>query len=184
MARIDRGRPLPLLAAIDTYSAEIRRTPPPPPSDAAKPKAGVRLLSFFLKGVVMVAALTLFFLFAGVAAIVLIHFFVASRALRHRRPIIRPPVAADTAMEGLSPALLKGLPWFDYSGMSAAHHWPSPDCAVCLEGFNEGERCRALPPCGHVFHVACVDRWLLKSPGCPICRAPVGTVSSEKAIWA
>ncbi|XP_078438339.1 RING-H2 finger protein ATL56-like [Wolffia australiana] len=44
------------------------------------------------------------------------------------------------------------------------------DCAVCLESFREGDRCRALPRCGHSFHRACVDRWLVVAPLCPVCR--------------
>ncbi|CAN1135257.1 Putative RING-H2 finger protein ATL53 [Linum perenne] len=44
-------------------------------------------------------------------------------------------------------------------------------CSVCLSDFNEGEPVRALPICSHVFHVACIDRWLLSHPNCPVCRA-------------
>ncbi|OAY81217.1 RING-H2 finger protein ATL56 [Ananas comosus] len=47
------------------------------------------------------------------------------------------------------------------------------DCVVCLEEIRAREQCRALPPCDHVFHAACVDRWLVKSSACPICRATV-----------
>ncbi|URD82904.1 RING [Musa troglodytarum] len=126
----------------------------------------------------MVVALALFFLFAGVAAIVLLHLLVAGRTLRRRSRSLNGPLfpnaADDASPAGLSVAQLKGLPWFEYSGRSASPPWPPPDCTVCLEGFKKGERCRALPSCGHVFHVTCVDRWLAKSRGCPICRALVG----------
>ncbi|CAL1391012.1 unnamed protein product [Linum trigynum] len=47
----------------------------------------------------------------------------------------------------------------------------STTCSVCLSDFSEGEPVRALPVCSHVFHVACIDRWLLSHPNCPICRA-------------
>lgn len=45
------------------------------------------------------------------------------------------------------------------------------ECAVCLDGFQKGEKCRMLPVCRHTFHAQCVDSWLYKNPLCPICRA-------------
>ncbi|CAN0904488.1 Putative RING-H2 finger protein ATL49 [Linum grandiflorum] len=47
------------------------------------------------------------------------------------------------------------------------------DCAVCLESFKTGEKCRVLPACKHSFHAQCVDGWLLKIPICPICRGNI-----------
>ncbi|KAJ3694792.1 hypothetical protein LUZ60_000169 [Juncus effusus] len=46
-------------------------------------------------------------------------------------------------------------------------------CAVCLESFRPGEKCRLLPQCKHSFHAACVDSWLIKCSLCPICRGGV-----------
>ncbi|RZC86277.1 hypothetical protein C5167_007464 [Papaver somniferum] len=34
---------------------------------------------------------------------------------------------------------------------------PTQKCIVCLERFVEGEICRSLPRCNHVFHASCVD---------------------------
>ncbi|KAK1322995.1 RING-H2 finger protein ATL14 [Acorus calamus] len=45
------------------------------------------------------------------------------------------------------------------------------DCAVCMEDFNWWKLCRVLPGCNHCFHRDCVDRWLVKSPSCPLCRS-------------
>mmetsp|Transcript_76422 Transcript_76422/g.181785 ORF Transcript_76422/g.181785 Transcript_76422/m.181785 type:complete len:503 (+) Transcript_76422:120-1628(+) len=42
-------------------------------------------------------------------------------------------------------------------------------CSVCLEDYEPGEAVRDLP-CRHRFHEACVDRWLLRSRRCPVCR--------------
>ncbi|CAN0926634.1 Putative RING-H2 finger protein ATL53 [Linum grandiflorum] len=50
-------------------------------------------------------------------------------------------------------------------------------CPVCLSDFNEGEPVRSLPVCSHVFHVACIDRWLLCHTNCPVCRANALPVS-------
>ncbi|CAI0449910.1 unnamed protein product [Linum tenue] len=53
----------------------------------------------------------------------------------------------------------------------------STTCSVCLSDFSEGEPVRALPVCSHVFHVVCIDRWLLSHPNCPVCRANTVPVS-------
>ncbi|KAK8955901.1 RING-H2 finger protein ATL56 [Platanthera guangdongensis] len=129
---------------------------------------GARLLSFFLRIVVMAIALALFFLFAGIAVFTLIFLCVIGRVLRRRQlieSVIRPPQAA--VRRGLSQEEMRLLSCFSYAGVI-----PS-ECAVCLEELREGELCRALPGCNHVFHRPCVDRWLERSEMCPICRGDV-----------
>ncbi|KAK4419088.1 RING-H2 finger protein ATL1 [Sesamum alatum] len=44
-------------------------------------------------------------------------------------------------------------------------------CAVCLVEFKEGVRVSVLPECAHIFHVACINKWLQNHPNCPLCRA-------------
>lgn len=66
------------------------------------------------------------------------------------------------------------LPCFDFvskeMGVGSNNSGPL-NCAVCLENFQVGEKCRLLPICSHSFHAECVDAWLLKMPSCPICRS-------------
>ncbi len=46
-------------------------------------------------------------------------------------------------------------------------------CGVCLAEFAIGDFRRMLP-CQHIFHAACVDRWLVKEQDlCPTCKEPV-----------
>ncbi|KAF2318761.1 hypothetical protein GH714_010508 [Hevea brasiliensis] len=46
----------------------------------------------------------------------------------------------------------------------------SDKCAICLEKFKEEDKCRMfLPSCIHIFHKACIDLWLSKDNGCPLC---------------
>lgn len=42
-------------------------------------------------------------------------------------------------------------------------------CSVCLCSFEEGEMLRRLA-CGHSYHSACLDQWLLTNATCPRCR--------------
>lgn len=49
------------------------------------------------------------------------------------------------------------------------------DCALCLEGMYCGDVVRTLP-CGHEFHLPCIDRWLKvaqvrRRRCCPMCKA-------------
>ncbi|XP_047065303.1 E3 ubiquitin-protein ligase Arkadia-like [Lolium rigidum] len=48
---------------------------------------------------------------------------------------------------------------------------PAVECVFCLSGVEEGEEVRELR-CRHVFHRACLDRWLATPPAtCPLCRS-------------
>lgn len=46
-------------------------------------------------------------------------------------------------------------------------------CAVCLFEFSEEEEIRCMRNCKHIFHRACVDRWIdHDQKTCPLCRTP------------
>ncbi|BAT97973.1 hypothetical protein LR48_Vigan543s002200 [Vigna angularis] len=46
-------------------------------------------------------------------------------------------------------------------------------CAVCLFEFSEEEEIRRMRNCKHIFHRACVDRWIdHDQKTCPLCRTP------------
>lgn len=42
-------------------------------------------------------------------------------------------------------------------------------CNICLSTFEDGENVRTLP-CFHLFHMQCVDDWLMNHTNCPACR--------------
>lgn len=44
-------------------------------------------------------------------------------------------------------------------------------CSVCLEAFRSHAFVKEMPRCLHVFHVACLDRWLIHHNSCPLCRS-------------
>ncbi|KAE8668916.1 NEP1-interacting protein 1 [Hibiscus syriacus] len=43
-------------------------------------------------------------------------------------------------------------------------------CSVCLQDFQLRETVRSLPECHHMFHLPCIDKWLLNHASCPLCR--------------
>ncbi|CAH8514527.1 unnamed protein product [Schistosoma bovis] len=47
-----------------------------------------------------------------------------------------------------------------------------PECEICLIEYQDKDRLRHLP-CGHAFHMKCIDAWLKQSTTCPKCRAGV-----------
>ena len=76
-----------------------------------------------------------------------------------------------TQSVGLEPAIVEALPSFEYS---AEEMKQGLECVVCLEEFEEGEKGRTLPKCGHNFHLDCIDMWLHSHSTCPLCRTSVG----------
>jgi hypothetical protein len=82
-------------------------------------------------------------------------------------------VAAPGAMTtkapctGIKKAALQSLPTVSWP---ARPRREEEECAICLVEFASGDEVRVLPQCGHGFHAACVDVWLLSSSTCPSCR--------------
>nr|XP_010908037.2 RING-H2 finger protein ATL8 [Elaeis guineensis] len=72
--------------------------------------------------------------------------------------------------KGLKKKVLRSLPKLSYDGAVAVAGGRLADCPICLAEFVEGDEIRILPPCGHGFHVGCVDTWLGSHSSCPSCR--------------
>ncbi|GMJ10522.1 TRANSLOCATED PROMOTER REGION, nuclear pore anchor [Hibiscus trionum] len=49
----------------------------------------------------------------------------------------------------------------------------SGECVICLEEFKDGDSCRVLSDCKHLYHKICIDEWLVKDRHCPLCRDSV-----------
>lgn len=46
-------------------------------------------------------------------------------------------------------------------------------CSVCLQDIQIGETVRSLPFCQHMFHLRCIDSWLVRNGSCPLCRRDI-----------
>ncbi|KAG2699244.1 hypothetical protein I3760_07G184500 [Carya illinoinensis] len=154
---------------------------PPPPLQPSPSKPNPKLLSLLLKAIIMTLLTSLFFLFLGIAsaALLLLHLSLSSHRLRHRRYSL-----PSTPSSGLPPRDVSTLPQFRLkrhapkNGASVEEE----DCVVCLDSFRDGQCCRKLVACGHVFHMRCVDSWLVKVAACPICRARVRSNAGTKGL--
>ncbi|XP_020186560.1 RING-H2 finger protein ATL80 [Aegilops tauschii subsp. strangulata] len=97
------------------------------------------------------------------------------------------PGAVAAPCKGIKKKALQALPtvsWRPEQEKNDEEAGERPECAICLAEFAGGDEVRVLPTCGHGFHAACVDVWLLSSSTCPSCRralvvspAPLATES-------
>ncbi|KAG2678945.1 hypothetical protein I3760_11G027900 [Carya illinoinensis] len=113
-------------------------------------------------------------LFAGIAVLIVIHVCIAGIVHRRRNnqgdhDHNHNMVTISNEKKTMSKDDMKRLPCFEYK-VTEKENASSVDCAVCLENFMMGDKCRLLPNCKHSFHVQCIDSWVLKTPVCPICR--------------
>jgi hypothetical protein len=53
------------------------------------------------------------------------------------------------------------------------------DCVICTSALRAGDTVFRVPPCSHLFHVACLEPWLKTHHTCPTCRAPLPTDDPE-----
>jgi len=127
---------------------------------------------------IMEIIISVMLLLVGIFVLIMIHVCIVGRAFRRGfgDGVLQRASVPHIRVGGLTPHELNKLPWFEYKegeiGANTITTTTNPtECAVCLDHFKVGDKCRLLPNCHHCFHASCVDPWLIKSPFCPICRA-------------
>lgn len=126
-----------------------------------------RLLVIATQLMLIAIMISITLLLIGIGVLVVLHVYIVGRAFQ-RWFVSMSGAERSGPSKGLSSDELEKLPCYDFDAAGEK----SGDCAVCLERFEMGERCRLLPSCKHSFHARCVDSWLLTTPRCPICRTP------------
>ncbi|CAL9779814.1 unnamed protein product [Musa acuminata subsp. burmannicoides] len=133
---------------------------------------------YALSGKVMLASTVI--LFAAVLLFVFLYLYLRwrFRIIRrgHRRLVFGIDgvggtlASASATCRGLHPSVLESLPVLVFAAAAPGCDEDVVECAVCLNELEEGEKMRALPRCGHCFHMECIDMWFHSHSTCPLCR--------------
>lgn len=131
--------------------------------------------------------MSLLLLCAAIGAMMLAYlwlvWFVSSHHTPRQLPLVDNANGKPPKHQGLSEADLHRLPTIECckekEGAPGVDN-DNAECAVCLEAFKGGDRCRVIPVCSHAFHVQCADAWLSKRSVCPICRRSARENEEEK----
>ncbi|KAJ4763890.1 RING-H2 finger protein ATL80 [Rhynchospora pubera] len=124
----------------------------------------------------------------AVALILTLHILLIRWAMTRGQGWFSEPVIGEVLMPGtretttgLSPGDVAKLPSYTYTNRGEEETASgTAACAVCIENFCFGDRCRLLPQCKHSFHADCVDSWLMKCALCPICRGAVAIIMKDE----
>ncbi|KAJ4842171.1 hypothetical protein Tsubulata_050174, partial [Turnera subulata] len=57
-----------------------------------------------------------------------------------------------------------------YSSSTTSMISNSGECAICFADFKDGDSCKVLSVCSHMFHQTCINDWLAREKHCPLCR--------------
>ncbi|XP_059642225.1 RING-H2 finger protein ATL74-like [Cornus florida] len=132
---------------------------------------------------VMAIVISVILLFVGIGVLVLIHVCIVGSALRSGFGNNTRAERGSFGSTSMSQEDLEKLPCFDFKPKEKGSSSPVDCCAVCLDNFKIGDKCRLLPTCNHSFHAQCVDSWLLMTPICPICRASADSWKGDGSAW-
>uniref|UniRef100_A0A7C9E505 RING-type E3 ubiquitin transferase n=1 Tax=Opuntia streptacantha TaxID=393608 RepID=A0A7C9E505_OPUST len=105
--------------------------------------------------------------------------FSISRGTHHEpEPSLLEFSPVTNMHRGLDEWLINNIPAFQFKGDDVNNRAKTGErsfrgCSVCLNDFQEREMLRLLPRCNHVFHLDCIDVWLLNNASCPLCRSSI-----------
>lgn len=95
-----------------------------------------------------------------------------------QQPPMQPPIQygiTESGRERIETRIITRRPSRESSKKSSEEESSSSSkCAVCLGEFLGRERIDILP-CGHVYHHACIEQWLVRASVCPECKQDIMT---------
>ncbi|KAJ8512135.1 hypothetical protein OPV22_002569 [Ensete ventricosum] len=80
---------------------------------------------------------------------------------------------ATDSTGGLAMDTVEKLPKTNITAENLETAGESLCCSVCLQDLQIGETVRRLPHCQHMFHLPCIDAWLIRHGSCPLCRRDI-----------
>lgn len=80
--------------------------------------------------------------------------------------------------KGLKKELINKLPKKEYIKPSDKNE--NDNCVICQCEINHGDKIIELN-CGHFYHCACIEEWLLKEKNCPFCKVEVFISESARS---
>ncbi|KAL3684070.1 hypothetical protein R1sor_002092 [Riccia sorocarpa] len=94
------------------------------------------------------------------------------RCVMRRSGTRQGPHTESQTVQGLDAKALNVIPVHSYRAaqFEKLTDGTPVECSICLNDFVENEQVRLLPRCNHVFHIHCIDTWLLSHVSCPVCR--------------
>ncbi|XP_073049382.1 RING-H2 finger protein ATL16-like [Primulina eburnea] len=106
-------------------------------------------------------------------------FSVSRRRLVEDPLMVYSPLAEN---RGLDQATIRSIPTFQFKILGdtkdGSERSSSFECVVCLNQFQENEKLRIIPNCGHLFHIDCIDVWLQNNANCPLCRTSISVTTN------
>ncbi|KAK3035282.1 hypothetical protein RJ639_034805 [Escallonia herrerae] len=98
---------------------------------------------------------------------------VAANPTTFHRSVTLDSDSVTIHVQGLDEATLLTYPKLLYSQAKLHQNGDSTatGCSICLADYKATDTLRLLPDCGHLFHLKCIDPWLMLHPTCPICRS-------------
>ncbi|KAK9182837.1 hypothetical protein WN944_025985 [Citrus x changshan-huyou] len=108
-------------------------------------------------------------------------------SLSRNRRNVEHLIAHSPALEarGLDEAVIRAIPIFQFKKKASRDFGERSfcECAVCLNEFQENEKLRIIPNCGHVFHIDCIDVWLQSNANCPLCRTSISSTTTTPTTF-
>jgi len=85
---------------------------------------------------------------------------------------------ASAVSAGLSADMIERSSFTQEYSVGEGEDRESRQCVICIADFQLGAKVRRLA-CLHIFHISCVDAWLMDNRCCPVCRLDIEEAAAQ-----